>query len=95
MPSGRSLRKNQLILGATKMKQYWITFCGSQKIIYFKRKRSTHSELSLGKFESFNINKIKQLASDLSKSLSEELSNTTLTFTFGKWALPYLKFFKE
>ena len=24
-----------------------------------KKKRSTHSELSLGKFESFNINKIK------------------------------------
>ena len=60
-----------------------------------KKKRSSHSELSLDKFESFTINKIKKLASERSKSLRGDLSNTTLTFTFGNWALPYLKLLKR
>ena len=60
-----------------------------------KKKRSLHSELSLDKFESFTINKIKKLASERSKSLRGDLSNTTLTFTFGNWALPYLKLLKR
>tara|TARA_Y100000589_G_scaffold126529_1_gene120553 strand:+ start:61 stop:351 length:291 start_codon:yes stop_codon:yes gene_type:complete len=60
-----------------------------------KKKRSSHSELSLDKFESFTIKKIKKLASDRSKSLKGDLSNTTLTFTVGNWALPYLMFLKR
>ena len=60
-----------------------------------KKKRSSHSELSLDKFESFTIHKIKKLASDRSKSLGEDLSNRTLTFTVGNWAIPYLNFLKR
>ena len=60
-----------------------------------KKKRSSHSELSLNKFESFTIHKIKKLASDRSKSLRGDLSNSTLTFTVGNWALPYLNFLKR
>ena len=60
-----------------------------------KKKRSSHTELSLDKFESLTIHKIKKLASDRSKSLRGDLNSTTLTFTVGNWALPYLNFLKR
>ena len=60
-----------------------------------KKKRSPHAELSLDKFESFTIHKIKKLASKRSKSLSGDLSNTTFTLTVGNWAIPYLNFLKR
>ena len=60
-----------------------------------KKKRSSHAEFSVGKFESFNINKIKKLASKRSKNFWGNLNNTTISFTFGKWALPYLNFLKK
>ena len=60
-----------------------------------KKKRSSHASLSLDKFESITINKIKKLAYDRSKSLRGDLSNASLTFTVGNWALPYLKFMKR
>ena len=60
-----------------------------------KKKRSSHTELSLDKFESLTIHKIKKLASDRSKSLRGDLKSTTLTFTVGNWALPYLNFLKR
>ncbi len=60
-----------------------------------KKKRPSHSELSLNKFESFTIQKIKKLASERSHSLRRDLNNSTLTFTVGNWALPYLNFLKR
>tara|TARA_B100000963_G_scaffold29443_1_gene21857 strand:- start:711 stop:1001 length:291 start_codon:yes stop_codon:yes gene_type:complete len=60
-----------------------------------KKKKSTHSELRLDKFESFAIKKIKKLASNRSKSLGGDLSNTKITFTIGNWALPYLNLLKR
>ena len=60
-----------------------------------KKKKSSYSEFSLDKFESMTINKIKKLAYDRSKSLRGDLSNASLTFTVGNWALPYLKFMKR
>ena len=60
-----------------------------------KKLRSSLAELSLDKFESMTINKIKKLASDRSKSLGGDLSNASVTFTVGIWALPYLKFLKK
>ena len=60
-----------------------------------KKKRSSNKKLSLDKFESLTIHKIKKLVSDRSKSLKGDLKDTTLTFTVGSWALPYLKFLKR
>ena len=60
-----------------------------------KKKRSSHAELNIDKFESIIINKIKKLAYDRSKSLRGDLSNASITFTVGNWALPCLKFFKR
>ena len=60
-----------------------------------KKKRSSHSEFRLDKFESFTIKKIKKMASNRSKSLEGDLNHTKLTFTVGNWALPYLKLLKR
>ena len=60
-----------------------------------KNKRLSYAEPTIDRFESFTINKIKNLATYRSKSLRGDLSNTTLTFTFGNWALPYLKLLKR
>ena len=60
-----------------------------------KNKKSSNSEFSLDKFESFTVNKVKKLAYDRSKFLRRDYRNTTLTFTVGNWALPYLKFLKR
>ena len=60
-----------------------------------KKKKSSHVEQILDKFESFTIHKFKKLASDRSKSLRGDLNNKTLTFTVGNWALPYLNFLKR
>ncbi len=60
-----------------------------------KKKRLSKSELSLDKFESMTINKIKKLAYERSKSLRGDLSNASFTLTVGNWALPYLKLLKR
>ena len=60
-----------------------------------QKKKISQGELSLDKFESMTIKKIKKLAYDRSKSLRGDLSNASLTFTVGNWALPYLKFLKR
>ena len=63
--------------------------------LFTSKKKSSHAEPTIDKFESFTIHKIKKLASEHSKSARRDLSNMTLTFTVGKWALPYLNFLKR
>ena len=41
------------------------------------------------------IKKFSPLASKGSKKLLPTTKNTTISFTFGNWALPYLKFLKQ
>ena len=60
-----------------------------------KKKKLRQSEFLLDNLESLTIKKIKKLAFDRSKSLRGDLSDKTLTFTVGNWALPYLNFFKR
>ena len=60
-----------------------------------KKKRSSHTEPIINKFELFTVHKIKKLASERSRSLRGDLSNTKITFTVGNWALPYLNFLKR
>tara|TARA_B100001287_G_C22475931_1_gene431958 strand:- start:37 stop:327 length:291 start_codon:yes stop_codon:yes gene_type:complete len=60
-----------------------------------KKKRKSHTELSLDKFELFTNKKIKKLTSDHFNSMRGDLSKATITFTVGDWALPYLNFLKR
>ena len=45
--------------------------------------------------EAETIKKFSKLASIRSKTLLPTTKNTTISFTFGNWALPYLKFLKK
>ena len=60
-----------------------------------KNKRTSHAKQYKDKFELFTFKKIKKLASDHAKLLRKDPTNTTLTFTVGSWALPYLNFLKR
>ena len=45
--------------------------------------------------EAETIKIFSKLASKCSKTLLPTTKNTTISFTFGDWALPYLKFLKK
>ena len=60
-----------------------------------KKHRATRKELRLDTLETQTIKQIQKLASVRSKSLTPELTNTKVSFTFEKWALPYLKLLKQ
>ena len=60
-----------------------------------KEKKSSHLQLSLDRFKPLTFYKIKKFASGRSKSFSGNLSNSTVSFTIGNWALTYLNFLKR
>ncbi len=55
-----------------------------------KKKRSSNDKFLLENLESFTNKKIKKLFMNLFKTPRNDLSNTKITFTFGKWSAPYL-----
>tara|TARA_Y100000589_G_C27021799_1_gene575248 strand:+ start:511 stop:801 length:291 start_codon:yes stop_codon:yes gene_type:complete len=60
-----------------------------------KKNRANRKELHLEKLEAETINQIQRLASVRSKTLNPIPKNTKVSFTFGSWALPYLKLLKQ
>ena len=49
----------------------------------------------MGNLEAETIKIFSKLASTRSKTLLPTTKNTTISFTFGNWALPYLKLLKK
>ena len=45
--------------------------------------------------EVVTIKKFSKLAFISSKTLLQSIKNTTISFTFGNWASPYLKYLKK
>ena len=60
-----------------------------------KKNRSVQKKLYMDNLESETIKKLSKLASISSKTLFPSTKNTTISFTFGNWALPYLKLLKK
>jgi len=60
-----------------------------------KKNRASRKELCLDTLEAETINQIQKYASERSKSLTEDLTNTKVTFIIGSWALPYLNLLKR
>ena len=60
-----------------------------------KKYRATRKELRLDILEAETINQIQKLASVRSKLLTPEQTNMKVSFTFGKWALPYQRLLKQ
>jgi len=60
-----------------------------------KKNRVFKKDLILDNLEIKTIKKLSKLASIRFKTLSPTSKNTTISFTFGNWALPYLKLLKK
>ena len=57
--------------------------------------RGVRKKLYMDNLEAETIKKFSKLASMRSKTLLPITKNTTISFTFGNWALPYLKLLKK
>ena len=63
---------------------------------YFPQKKDRgEKKLYMDNLEVETIKIFSKLASTCSKTLLITTKNTTISFTFGKWALPYLKLLKK
>ena len=60
-----------------------------------KKDRDVQKKIYLDNLEAETIKKFSKLASIRSKNLWPTTKNTTISFTFGNWALPYLKLLKK
>ena len=60
-----------------------------------KKDRGVQKKLYMDNLEAETIKIFSKLASRRSKILIPTTKNTTISFTFGNWALPYLKFLKK
>ena len=60
-----------------------------------KKDRGVQKKLYMDNLEVDTIKIFSKLASTSSKTLFPNKKNTTISFTFGNWALPYLKLFKK
>ena len=60
-----------------------------------KKDRGVQKKLYMANLEAETIKKFSKLASIRSKTFFPTKKNTTISFTFGNWALPYLKLLKK
>ena len=60
-----------------------------------KNNRDVQKKLYMDNLEAETIKKFSKSASIRSKTLFPSTKNTTISFTFGNWALPYLKLLKK
>ena len=60
-----------------------------------KKDRGVQKKLYMDNIEAKTIKKFSKLVSIRSKTLFPITKNTTISFTFGNWALPYLKLLKK
>ena len=60
-----------------------------------KKNRGVQKNLYRDNLEAETIKILSKLASTRSKTLLPTTKNTRISFTFGNWALPYLKLLKK
>ena len=60
-----------------------------------KKDQGVQKKLYMDNLEAKTIRQFSKLASLRSKKLFPTTKNTTISFTFGNWALPYLKLLKK
>ena len=60
-----------------------------------KKDQGLQKKVYVDKLEEQTINKLSKLVFLRSKKLLPSTKNTTISFTFGNWALPYLKLLKK
>ena len=60
-----------------------------------KKNRGVQKKFYMDNLKAETIKKFSKLVSIRSKRLFPNTKNTTISFTFGNWALPYLKLLKK
>ena len=60
-----------------------------------KKDRNIQKKLYIDNLEAETIKQFLKLASQRSKTLFPTTKHTKISFTFGNWALPYLKLLKK
>ena len=60
-----------------------------------KNDRAVQKKLYMDNLEAETFKKFSKLATLLFKTVSPSTKNTIISFTFGNWALPYLKLLKK
>ena len=60
-----------------------------------KKDRGAQERSYVNNLDAETIKQFSKLASLRSKTLLPTAKNTTISFTFGNWALPYLKLLKK
>ena len=60
-----------------------------------KKDLGSQKKLCMDNLETKTIKKFSKLASLQSKTLLQTTNNAKISFTFGNWALPYLKLLKK
>ena len=60
-----------------------------------KKDRGVQKKLYMDNLEAETIKIFSKLSSTRTKTLLPTTKNTTISFTFGNWALPYLKLLKK
>ena len=94
----------RLMMLQDKYKQFKVTPNKSKldQVLWFienylpqKRDRGVQKKLNMDNLEAETIKQFSKLASLRSKRLLPTTKNTTISFTFGNWALPYLKLLKK
>ena len=60
-----------------------------------KKDRNVKKKMYIDNLEAETFKQFSKLASKRSKKLFPTTKNTTISFTFGNWALPYLKLIKK
>ena len=60
-----------------------------------KKDRGVQKKLYIYNLEAEAVKIFSKLASTRSKTLLPTTKNTTISFTFGNWVLPYLKLLKK
>ena len=66
-----------------------------EKFLPQKKARGVQKKLYIDNLGAETIKNFSKLASINSKTLLQTTKNTTISFTFGNWALPYLKLLKK
>ena len=66
-----------------------------RKLFAPKARARCSKKLYMDNLEAETIKIFSKLASTRSKTLLPTPKNTTISFTFGNWALPYLKLLKK
>ena len=66
-----------------------------EKYLPQKKDRGIQKRFHIDNLEAETIKKFSKLASISSETLLPNIKNTTISFTFGNWPLPYLKLLKR